>query len=64
MELENWGQPTKLLNVLSPRAEVGTRERKHHATDALLFAVGKWSTELHGEIYVFDDGHWSKNNDL
>jgi transitional endoplasmic reticulum ATPase len=61
---ENWGQPTKLFNVLSPRAEVRTSERKHYATDAPLFAVGKWSTKLHDEVYVFDDGHWSKNNEL
>ncbi|PQE08424.1 proteasome-activating nucleotidase protein [Rutstroemia sp. NJR-2017a BBW] len=33
-------------------------------TDALLFAVGKWSSELHDEIYVFDDQAWGKDKTL
>lgn len=27
-------------------------------------AVGVWSSELHNEIYVFDDGRWRKDQDL
>ncbi|TKA75839.1 hypothetical protein B0A55_04382 [Friedmanniomyces simplex] len=34
------------------------------SADRLVMACGKWSSELHGEIYVFDGGHWQKNGDL
>jgi len=33
-------------------------------TDALLLCAGKWSSELHNEIYVFDDGEWVKSKEL
>ncbi|KAK3068483.1 hypothetical protein LTR53_013900 [Teratosphaeriaceae sp. CCFEE 6253] len=32
--------------------------------DALVLACGKWTSELHEEIYVFDDGSWDKNGEL
>lgn len=32
--------------------------------DKLLMAVGKWSTDVHSEIYVFDDSSWSKDRKL
>jgi transitional endoplasmic reticulum ATPase len=32
--------------------------------DNLLRAAGKWSLELHHEIWVFDMGYWQKNADL
>nr|POE72707.1 putative atpase yjob [Quercus suber] len=31
------------------------------ATNKLLFEVGSWSNELHGEIWVFDGGYWQKS---
>nr|POE77629.1 putative atpase yjob [Quercus suber] len=31
------------------------------ATNKLLFEVGSWSNELHGEIWVFDGGRWLKS---
>lgn len=34
------------------------------AIDQLLLAVGEFSTQLHNEIYVFDDGAWSKDSQL
>ncbi|KAI1323991.1 P-loop containing nucleoside triphosphate hydrolase protein [Xylariaceae sp. FL0255] len=39
-----------------------TAERKH--ADALLLAAGSWSNELHGEIWVFDQGYWQKSAEL
>lgn len=30
----------------------------------LLVAAGKWSNDLHQEIYVFDGGYWAKNHEL
>jgi len=37
----------------------------HSATaDRLIMTCGKWTSELHDEIYVFDAGHWRKDEDL
>lgn len=47
--------PFRVYYVLSPRNPDDTETSK--ATDDLLFAVGAWTTELHKEIYVFDDAH-------
>jgi len=33
-------------------------------TDQLLAAAANWTQELHGEVYVFDQGFWQKNKDL
>lgn len=41
--------------ILSPSVE---------ATDRLLLAAGKWTNELHGEVWVFDGGRWQKSSDL
>ncbi|KAI5917403.1 ATPase [Camillea tinctor] len=34
------------------------------AVDALLLEAGRWATELHGEILVFDQGWWQKSAEL
>lgn len=34
------------------------------ATDALVLAAGKWSSLLHEEIWVFDNGYWEKSKEL
>jgi transitional endoplasmic reticulum ATPase len=62
--LDPYGRSVRLFYVLSPRMEIGVGQRKHDDTDKLLIAVGKWSTDLHDEIYVFDDGFWAKNKEL
>lgn len=36
---------------------------KAHA-DALVAAAGRWSNELHGEVWVFDGGMWQKSGEL
>jgi transitional endoplasmic reticulum ATPase len=59
---ENFKPPTKLFFLLSPRSPSDVQSSA--ATDELLLAVGGWSTDLHKEIYVFDDGRWSKDRDL
>ena len=41
--------------VLSPSVQ---------ATDRLLLAAGKWTNELHGEVWVFDGGYWQKSAEL
>ncbi|KAL8684493.1 MAG: hypothetical protein Q9218_008264 [Villophora microphyllina] len=34
------------------------------ANDALLLAAGKWRTELHNQVLVFDGGYWHKDREL
>ncbi|KAK3671890.1 hypothetical protein LTR78_008256 [Recurvomyces mirabilis] len=38
--------------------------RHSDITDSLIIACGKWTGELHEEIYVFDAGRWIKNEKL
>lgn len=59
---EPFKQPTKLFYLLSPRSPSDVQTSA--ATDELLLAVGGWSTDLHKEIYVFDDARWSKDREL
>jgi AAA+ superfamily predicted ATPase len=55
--------PEKVFFILSPKS--GIRGDLHHPlTDELLMTVGEWTTELHDEIYVFDDSRWHKNKEL
>ncbi|KAI0855647.1 P-loop containing nucleoside triphosphate hydrolase protein [Xylaria cubensis] len=37
-------------------------DREH--AEALLLAAGSWANELHGEVWVFDQGYWQKNAEL
>jgi transitional endoplasmic reticulum ATPase len=53
-----------LFFILSPRSEVSAKEGKNSLTDKLLHAVGGWTTQLHDEIYVFDDAYWQKSKEL
>ncbi|MCJ1383342.1 hypothetical protein MMC17_006455 [Xylographa soralifera] len=34
------------------------------STEALIMAASKWSLELHGEMWVFDQMYWHKNKSL
>lgn len=59
-----WGQEAYHWYILTPR-DAGTISEGHHSlTDELLLEVGKWSSEVHEEIYVFDDSDWEKSHDL
>ncbi|OCL03024.1 P-loop containing nucleoside triphosphate hydrolase protein [Glonium stellatum] len=53
-------------NTNTNNNNVATTASGHHSadTDALLLAVGKWTSQLHDEIYVFDGGFWAKNREL
>jgi hypothetical protein len=35
-----------------------------HQAERLVIAAGKWSDDLHGEIFVFDQGNWTKSAEL
>lgn len=54
----------KLFYVLSPLSSGLLKDGHRSTTDELLLAVGDWRTELHEEIYVMDEGNWSKSHDL
>ncbi|KAM3069517.1 hypothetical protein ACMFMG_005623 [Clarireedia jacksonii] len=58
--------PQRSVYVLSPKVQnaVGEYEDDHSHTDSLLLVVGKWSSQLHDEIYVFDDHAWEKDRSL
>lgn len=59
-------QPTRTFYVLYPRASSNLNIKSGHCTetDALVLAAGKWTSELHDEIWVFDNGYWEKSKEL
>jgi transitional endoplasmic reticulum ATPase len=59
--------PQRSVYVLSQKVideDIPDMEDDDSRTDALLLAVGTWSSELHDEIYVFDDQAWGKDKTL
>ena len=56
--------PDKMFYVLHPRAGSDIVDGHCAESDALLLAAGKWTSQLHEEIFVFDDGRWEKSKDL
>jgi transitional endoplasmic reticulum ATPase len=63
-----WDQPLSRSEtryfVVSLCGKEDVRKRYNPATDALLLAVGEWSSKLHRQIYVFDRGMWLKDSEL
>ncbi|KAF2024191.1 P-loop containing nucleoside triphosphate hydrolase protein [Setomelanomma holmii] len=56
--------PDKMFYILCPRSSATIASGHCDATDALVLAAGKWTSQLHNEIFVFDDGRWEKSKDL
>lgn len=56
--------PTRFLFVLAPLEGRETATDHHEDIDALLLACGRWTKELHEEIFVFDSSRWQKDKDL
>ncbi|KAF1914222.1 P-loop containing nucleoside triphosphate hydrolase protein [Ampelomyces quisqualis] len=57
--------PDQIFYILYPRASSEIDSAGHcPETDALILAAGKWTSQLHNEIFVFDDGRWSKSKEL
>ncbi|KAF2006589.1 proteasome-activating nucleotidase [Amniculicola lignicola CBS 123094] len=54
----------RIFYVGYPRSDSNIVEGHCVETDKLLLAVGKWTSQLHEEIWVFDDGQWEKSRDL
>jgi transitional endoplasmic reticulum ATPase len=64
-----WDDPFKptqnVFYILYPRASSTiTSSGNCPETDALILAAGKWTSQLHDEIFVFDDGSWDKSKAL
>jgi hypothetical protein len=59
-----WDQPVELYYILSQIYPDSTTDGHHIDTDNLLLAAGKWTTELHNAIYVFDQSEWHKDTKL
>lgn len=49
--------------ILSPKSSINSKGHSEEV-DKLLMAAGKWTNDLHDEIYVFDAGSWIKNKHL
>jgi transitional endoplasmic reticulum ATPase len=56
--------PTRLFYILHPRSPTNTQNGHCTQTDALILACGKWTSQLHEEIWVFDNGFWDKSSSL
>ncbi|KAF2115102.1 proteasome-activating nucleotidase [Lophiotrema nucula] len=63
-----WRNPFENLEqifyVLHPKNESNIVDGHCTDTDALLLAAGKWTSELHEEIWVFDNSYWDKSKEL
>lgn len=57
-------QPTKLFYILHPRSESNIDSGHCQEIDDLVLAAGKWTSQLHDEIFVFDNGRWDKSKEL
>lgn len=57
--------PDQIFYILYPRASSEIDSAGHcPETDALVLEAGKWTSQLHNEIFVFDDGRWTKSKEL
>ncbi|KAF2017572.1 proteasome-activating nucleotidase, partial [Aaosphaeria arxii CBS 175.79] len=52
--------------ILYPRSSEAENVQDGHCkeSDDLILACGKWTSQLHNEIWVFDDGRWVKSKEL
>jgi AAA+ superfamily predicted ATPase len=50
--------------ILYPRSSADVQDGHCKQTDELVLKVGKWTSQLHEEIFVFDDGDWDKSKEL
>ncbi|KAF2677023.1 proteasome-activating nucleotidase [Lentithecium fluviatile CBS 122367] len=55
---------TRLFYILHPRTEGNVVEGHCIDSDALVLTCGKWTSQLHSEIWVFDNGYWEKSKEL
>ena len=53
------GHKMRMFYLLSPNIDLN-EQGYCTAADGLLLIAGKWTSELHDEVYVFDSGEWEK----
>ncbi|KAF1943577.1 P-loop containing nucleoside triphosphate hydrolase protein [Clathrospora elynae] len=56
--------PYKMFYILHARSSSAMTTGHCAESDALILAAGKWTSQLHEEIFVFDNGNWSKSKEL
>jgi transitional endoplasmic reticulum ATPase len=56
--------PQRMFYVLYPRQGASIADGHCAETDELLLTVGKWTSQLHEEIWVFDNTRWEKSKEL
>lgn len=59
-----FSSPRYFFYVLSPLASSTITDGHCAESDALILAAGKWTSQLHDEIFVYDDGEWIKSKEL
>lgn len=59
-------RPQYRFYILHPRMSGNENIVDGHCleTDELILAAGKWTSVLHEEIFVFDEGYWGKSKEL
>jgi transitional endoplasmic reticulum ATPase len=55
---------TRLFYILHPQRDGNVVGGHCTDTDELVLACGKWTSQLHEEIWVFDNGYWEKSKEL
>ncbi|KAG8531497.1 uncharacterized protein KY384_003126 [Bacidia gigantensis] len=63
-EFEDDGNIMSNLYILSRIKHHEARGASTPAADSLITAASKWNNELHDEILVFDQQHWTKDKEL
>ncbi|OAG05924.1 proteasome-activating nucleotidase [Paraphaeosphaeria sporulosa] len=53
-----------ILHARTPSGDPNVQDGHCVETDALILAAGKWTSLLHEEIWVFDNGYWEKSKEL
>ena len=56
--------PVRCFYILRPRQSSIVIDGHCSETDDLILAAGKWSSLLHDEVWVFDNGYWDKSKEL
>ena len=56
------GRDGAVFSPPMPNTYILTREKQK--VQELILEAGEWSSELHGEIWVYDGGWWQKNAEL
>ena len=67
--VDGQNSPTGLCDrrcyVLREPSKTGEKDQAgSEATEALVFAANIWSQQSHEEVWVYDQGRWSKNEEL